>query len=59
MGEHSAEEPAKVAKALAWVAAHRRKIYGVIVVALPLVARYVPGFPADAVLKIVQAFLGS
>ncbi len=69
MGEHEKPEAGWVtgAKALAaktwgavrWFAANRGKILGVAVVALPLVARYVPSFPADAVLSVVRAFLGA
>lgn len=38
----------------AWVIAHRRKLYAVSVVAIPLVARYVPGFPTDEVLSVIR-----
>lgn len=69
MGEHSATGTGwrERAKALAaktwagirWFAANRGKILGVAVVALPLISRYVPSFPADAVLDVVRAFLGA
>ena len=69
MGEHSAAEAGWKVKAkrlaertwagIRWFAANRGKILGVAVVALPLISRYVPSFPADAVLDVVRAFLGA
>lgn len=65
MGEHSAPRRAYDAVFMAvydgimWVAEHRRKLYAGALVALPLAARYIPGFPADALLDVCKAFLGS
>jgi len=41
------------------VITNRRKIYAAAVVALPLVSRYVPGFPSDEILGVLRAFLGA
>lgn len=59
MGNHSADNPSRIREALYWAVAHRRKILAVAVVALPLVARVVPGFPAEEVLTVVTGFLGA
>lgn len=65
MGEHSAPESSWVRvarKALTagkWVATHRRKLYAVAVVVIPLASRYVPDFPSDAFLDVLRAFLGA
>ena len=59
MGEHSKAEPVWWSRAVRWVVANRRKIYAAAVVAIPLVSRYVPGFPADEILGVLRAFLGA
>ncbi|MGX1133198.1 hypothetical protein RKD49_005388 [Streptomyces glaucescens] len=46
-------------KALEWAKAYRKSILAVAVVALPLVSRYVPGFPSDEILKVLGAILGA
>jgi hypothetical protein len=58
MGEHSAPEN-KWAVALGWALRNRRKIAAALVVALPLLARLVPGFPADDVLSVLRTYLGA
>lgn len=45
--------------ALTWVVTHRRKVLAAAIVAIPLLSRYVPGFPADDVLSVLRAFLGA
>lgn len=49
----------KASRAASWFVANRRKLYAVAVVAIPLAARYIPGFPADALLDACKAFLGA
>ncbi|MEU0245164.1 hypothetical protein ABZ192_12665 [Streptomyces sp. NPDC006235] len=58
MGEHSAPEN-KWAAALGWALRNRRKIAAALVVALPLLARLVPGFPDDVLLDALKAYLGA
>lgn len=58
MGTHSADS-SKWREALYWVVAHRRKIAGAVVVALPFIARLVPGFPADVIGDALKAYLGA
>jgi hypothetical protein len=58
MGEHSAPE-SQWAAALGWAVRNRRKIAAALVVALPLLARLVPGFPADDVLSVLRTYLGA
>jgi hypothetical protein len=65
MGEHSKPRKAYDAAFMAvyrsalWVGKHRRKIYAVAVVVIPLAARYMPDFPADALLDAARVFLGA
>ncbi|MFF7408692.1 hypothetical protein [Streptomyces lydicus] len=59
LGTHSMPAAGKMRTALAWLTKHRRKVYAVVVVLLPLVARYVPGFPADEILSVVRGILGA
>jgi hypothetical protein len=61
MGEHNAPDPGWAVKAkavAAWLRSNRGKVLSVLVVALPLVSRFVPDFPSDALLSVVRAFLG-
>ena len=62
MGEHGKSEPVwrtRLVGAVRWVVENRRKIYAAAVVAIPLVSRYVPGFPSDEILGVLRAFLGA
>ncbi len=59
MGEHSAPSPNKFMTAVGWAMEHKAKILSVAVVVLPLVSRYVPDFPSDAILSAVRVFLGT
>jgi hypothetical protein len=62
MGEHSVGTTGVKAFALdaaAFVWAHRRKVGSAVLVALPFVARYFPGFPTDEVVRVVRLFLGA
>lgn len=58
MGTHSADS-SKFREALYWLVAHRRKVAAAVVVALPFVARFVPGFPDDVIADALRAYLGS
>lgn len=62
MGMHSESATgvkalARDAAAFAW--AHRRKVATGVLVALPFVARYFPGFPTEEVVRVVRLFLGA
>ncbi len=65
MGAHSKPRKAydsafmSVYDTAVWIAKHRRKVYAALVVLLPLAARLVPGFPADALLDACKVFLGA
>ncbi|MFJ9318812.1 hypothetical protein [Streptomyces globisporus] len=62
MGEHSAPDDgwkANLGRAVLWLVANRRKVYAGLVVALPLLARYIPDFPSDALLDAARVFLGA
>jgi hypothetical protein len=58
MGNHSADS-SKLREAYYFVVAHRRKILSGAVVALPIVARFVPDFPSDEILAVLRGFLGA
>jgi hypothetical protein len=58
MGTHSVES-SKLREAWYWSVAHRRKILSGVVVALPLVARFVPDFPSDEILTVLRGLLGA
>lgn len=62
MGEHNAPAEGwleKVSGAVTWFVSHRRKLYGVALVVIPLASRYVPDFPTDAFMDIARVFLGA
>jgi len=59
MGTHSVETPSRLREALYWALANRRKLAAAVVVALPFVARYVPGFPDDVIADALKAYLGA
>ena len=62
MGEHSAPDNGVIGKArdvARWVWQNRRKVAAAALVALPVVARYVPGFPADEAVSLLRTFLGT
>jgi hypothetical protein len=59
MGEHSSGLQSFARDAAAFVWAHRRKVASFVLVALPFVARYSPGFPTDEVVRVVRLFLGA
>lgn len=62
MGTHSTSATGLKALARdagAWLWTHRRKVASVVVVALPFVSRYFPGFPTEEVVKVVRLFLGA
>jgi hypothetical protein len=58
MGTHTADS-SKLREAWYWAVAHRRKILSGAVVALPVVARFVPDFPSDEILSVLRGFLGA
>lgn len=59
MGEHSKPSwTSRLSDAGRWLAENRRKVYAVAVVALPLVSRYVPGFPSEEILSVARVILG-
>lgn len=57
MGEHSAQTRTQTVLQALWT--HRRKIASVLVIALPLVARVWPDFPAEHILSLVSLVLGA
>jgi hypothetical protein len=59
MGDHSTESSSVLREALYWAVANRRKILSVAIVALPIVSRFVPGFPSDEILAVLRGFLGA
>jgi hypothetical protein len=60
MGEHTATPTdSSWLRALKWCVAHRRKLIAGAIVALPLVSRFVPGFPADVFVDVLRSFLGT
>jgi len=59
MGDHSKPRASRIRSALTWGYANRRKLALVAILALPLVSRHVPGFPADEALALLRSFLGS
>lgn len=61
MGEHSKPETGwrtRAVQAIRWLVDNRRKILAAAAVALPLVSRYVPGFPSEEILTVMRAVLG-
>lgn len=50
---------AKVKNDAVWAVAHRRKVAAAIVVALPLISRALPSFPADDVLSFLRMYFGA
>ncbi|MFI8830556.1 hypothetical protein ACIGPN_05960 [Streptomyces afghaniensis] len=58
MGDHSAPTN-KWTQSLGWLVRNRRKVAAALVVALPLVARLVPGFPGDVLLDALKTYLGA
>lgn len=59
MGDHSIETSSTVRDAFVWLLANRRKVVSVAIVALPIVSRFVPGFPSDEILSVLRGFLGA
>ncbi|MCX4572297.1 hypothetical protein OHB41_03670 [Streptomyces sp. NBC_01571] len=62
MGEHNAPDSGVTAKAMdvaRWVWRNRRKVAAVALVAVPVVARCLPGFPAEEAVSVLRAFLGA
>lgn len=59
MGDHSALPESTLARAKAWAWAHRRKIAMGAIVAMPLVSRVVPDFPANEAVSFLRMFLGA
>jgi hypothetical protein len=62
MGEHSAPDKGMKAKATElarWAWRNRRKVAATAIVAIPIAARYLPGFPADEALAVLRSFLGA
>lgn len=59
MGEHSVPTTSKLREALYWAVAHRRKLASALVVALPLVAHLVPGFPSEEILRALRVYVGA
>ncbi|MGW4986305.1 hypothetical protein ACWEQ3_01460 [Streptomyces mirabilis] len=74
MGDHSTPKPGvmssvrasanygallKVKLVLAYLVTHRRKIVSALVVALPIVARLIPDFPADDILDVLRTYFGA
>ena len=59
MGEHASQSDSTWRAVAGWAWSHRRKILAGVAVALPLVARYVPGFPDGALLDVLRVYLGA
>jgi hypothetical protein len=59
MGEHSKPREGRIRSALTWGYANRRRIALVGLLALPLVARYVPEFPTEEAVRLLRLLLGS
>lgn len=59
MGEHSAPRDGRLTRAARWVRTNRRSLALAALVALPIVSRYVPDFPADEALALLRGFLGA
>jgi hypothetical protein len=59
MGEHSAPTPGKFVTAVRWLLANKGKVASALIVAVPFVSRYVPGFPTDEVVSVLRLFLGA
>lgn len=59
MGEHSAPAHSALYNAGAALWKHRRKIASALIVALPIVSRFVPDFPAGEIVSALRAFLGA
>lgn len=60
MGEHRAPKPwvARIRRTLHYVRTHKAQLATLSVLAVGLVSRYVPSFPADEVLRVVGVLLG-
>lgn len=56
MGKHSTKSTPCWLQA---IAAHKGKILAALVVLIPLISRWVPGFPTDEVLQALRIFLGA
>jgi hypothetical protein len=62
MGEHSAPRASlsdRIRRAATWVRANRRTLALAAILAVPVVSRYVPDFPVDAVLTALRGYLGA
>lgn len=62
MGDHSAPDSgalSKLGRVARWTWTHRRKVAAVALVAIPILARYVPGFPAAEAVSLLRTFLGA
>lgn len=49
----------KLTAAWDWVRANRKTVLAVAVVAIPLISRAIPAFPADELVSVLRAFLGA
>jgi hypothetical protein len=59
MGDHSAGSEPAWYRAGVWTINNRRKLIAGAIVALPLLSRYVPDFPSDAIMTVLRGFLGA
>lgn len=59
MGEHSKPREGRIRSALTWALTNRRRIALAALLALPLVARYVPEFPTEEAVRLLKLVLGS
>jgi hypothetical protein len=62
MGDHSKTEASalsRVADGARWLIKNKAKVASALIVALPFVSRYVPGFPSEEALSILRVFLGA
>lgn len=59
MGEHSAPQDSVATRARNFAWKHRRKIAMGAILAMPLVSRVVPDFPADEAMSLLRLFLGA
>lgn len=61
MGDHSAKAGwgVKLGGALRYVRTHKAQVASLAFLAVGLISRLAPGFPADEVLKVVGALLGA
>jgi hypothetical protein len=50
---------AKAVELARWVWRNRRRVAAAAIVAVPIAARYLPGFPTDEAVAVLRSFLGA